>query len=72
MVSCGNGAMNKDHPKKSKAFTRPLSVNKKRQLKVRKIVAQTSIEARGISKKKQRLLNKRKAKGISGADAMTD
>lgn len=72
MVSCGNGSINKDHPKKSKAFHRPLSVNKKRQIRQRKIVARTSIEARGVSKKKQRLLNKRKAGGKDGADAMTE
>ena len=60
MVSCGGTAMNRDIPKQSKAFTRPRNINKKRQLKMKKIVAQTSIAARGISKKKERILNKRK------------
>ncbi|KAG8467795.1 hypothetical protein KFE25_006847 [Diacronema lutheri] len=74
MVSCGGGAINKDTPKKSKAFTRPRSVNKKRQLRVQKAVAATSIAARGISKKKQRLLAKRKGKDgdAKGGDAMAD
>ena len=52
--------MNRDIPKQSKAFTRPRNINKKRQLRMKKIVAQTSIAARGISKKKERILNKRK------------
>ena len=52
--------MNRDIPKQSKAFPRPRNINKKRQLKMKKIVAQTSIAARGISKKKERILNKRK------------
>jgi hypothetical protein len=72
MVSCGGAAMNRDIPKQSKAFSRPRNINKKRQLRVKKIVAKTSIEARGISKKKQRLLNKRKGGKEEKAVAMED
>lgn len=60
MVSCGSGAINKDKPKFSKAFPRPKTTSTKRKERMKKIVAKTSVAARGLSKKKQRLLNKRK------------
>jgi hypothetical protein len=71
MVSCGGGGMNRDIPKESKAFPRTRNVHKKRQLRVKKITARTSIAARGLSKKKVRLLNKRKGgTAATGAEKM--
>lgn len=67
MVNCGGGTINREKPKFSKAFQRPKGTSKRKKEKTRAVLKRATVEARGISKKKARLLTKRTGKATKMA-----